>query len=50
MVLNLSVRINEALAQEMIPAKRTFFFSFVEKEVAAMRYQLAQKRRAEERT
>ena len=49
MVLNLSVRINEAQAQEMIGAKRSFFFTFIEKEVAAIRYQLAQERNYEQK-
>ena len=31
MVLNLSIRINEAQAQAMIGSKRAFFFSFIEK-------------------
>ena len=44
MALDLSVRINEDQAQDMIEAKRSFFFSFIEKEFAALRYQLAQKR------
>ena len=44
MGLNLSIRINEAQAQEMIEAKRSFFLSYIEKEVAALRYQLAQER------
>ena len=42
MVLNLSIRINEAQTQEMIGAKRDFFFKFIDKEVAALRYQVAQ--------
>ena len=49
MVLNLSVWINEAQNQERIPAKRMFFFSFIEKEVAALRYQLAQERNYEQK-
>jgi len=49
MVLNLSVLINEAQAQEMISAKRIFFFSFIEKEVATLRYQLAQERNYEQK-
>ena len=44
MVLNLSIRINEAQTQEMIGAKIDFFFNFIEKEVAALRYQIAQER------
>ena len=42
MVLNLSITINEAQTQEMIGAKRDFFFKFIKKDVAALRYQVAQ--------
>ena len=38
MVLNLSVRINEAQTKEMIGAKRDFYFKFIEQEVIALRY------------
>ena len=47
MVLNLSIRINEAQTQEMIGAKRDFFFKFIEQEVIALRYQVAQERNYE---
>ena len=42
MVLNLSIQIDKAQTQEMIGAKRYFFFKFIEQEVAALRYQVAQ--------
>ena len=32
--------INEAQTQEMIGAKRDFFFKFIEKEVVALRYKV----------
>ena len=49
MVLNLSIRINKAQTQEMIGAKRDFFFKFIEKEVAALRYQEAQEHNYEQK-
>ena len=49
MVLNLSIRINEAQTQEMIGAKRDFFFKFIEKEVAELRYQVAQEHNYEQK-
>ena len=47
MVLNLSVRINEAQTLEMIGAKRDFYLKFIEQEVIALRYQVAQERNYE---
>ena len=47
MVLNLSIRINEAQTQKVIGAKRDFFFKFIEQEVIALRYQVAQERNYE---
>ena len=42
MVLNLAIRINKAETREMIETKCDFFFKFIEQEVIAMRYQMAQ--------
>ena len=42
MVLNISIRINETQTQEMIGAKRDFFFKFIEQEVSVLMYQVAQ--------
>ena len=47
MVLNLSVRINEAQTKEMVGAKREFYFKFIEQKVVALRYQVAQERNIE---
>ena len=47
MVLNLSVCINEAQTMEMIGAKRDFYLKFIEQEVIALRYQVAQERNYE---
>lgn len=44
MVFNLYVRINEAQTKEMVGAKREFYFKFIEHDVVALRYQVAQER------
>ena len=47
MVLNLAIRINKAETREMIETKCDFFFKFIEQEVIAVRYQVAQERNYE---